>query len=165
MTFFSQSFQYQGKGHQRGRGKFKQMEECLYFKYMSKEVDQNKLQGGVVWQGGGSGMGGWWWWGLEGCFASMGCAPQFERQVQMARMCRSVRGWVGMDGVLGAGGTEVSVHAGTQWGQGWGLCGREGRPVPHTRKRRKKNKQGPTAAPSAEVDCVLLWKHGYTRAL
>lgn len=44
-------------------------------------------------------------------------------------------------------GTEVLVRAGTQWGLGAAISAT----TPPT--------------PSAEVDCVLLWKHGYTQAL
>ena len=54
----------------------------------------------------------------------------------------------GRGGGVGWEGSEVSVRAGAQWGQG-------GAPSATTNP--------PT--PSAEVDGVLLWKHGYTQAL
>lgn len=56
------------------RVNFEQIEECLYFKYMSKEVDQNKLEGG---EGGGQvgrkerSRGRYWGENL-----SITCAPQ-----------------------------------------------------------------------------------------
>lgn len=71
---------------------------------------------------------------------SITCAPQ--RWVRMACPCQHMFQGSG-------GGAEVSVHTGTQWGQG-------GAPSATTTR-------SPT--PSAEVDGVLLWKHGYTQAL
>lgn len=74
---------------------------------MSKEVDQNKLRRR------GKGWGGWFGrkeardWEVSGIFLSITCAPQLSAVVGWrAHVERSVRG------------TEVSVRAGAQWGQG-----------------------------------------------
>lgn len=148
------------------------MEECLYFKYASKEVDQNKLQGG---RGGGSlaGRGQWDGWAVVvggGVFQSMGCAPQFERRVSDGMPVQKEVFQVGW-GLGGLGGGRVLRYQCTlalSGGRGGGCVGGRGAHC-HTQgkgeENKQTNKQGPTAAPSAEVDCVLLWKHGYTRAL
>lgn len=80
---------------------------------MSKEVDQNKLRRkgereegrgeGAVWQEGGGKAGG-----VRDNFKYHLC-PSVKRGVGMARPCRKT--------CLG-GGSEVSVRAGAQWGQG-----------------------------------------------
>jgi len=74
---------------------------------------------------------------VSGIILSITCAPQLKRGVRMARPCRKKC----------SGGLRYQCALALSGG-------RVGCLVPQ---------QPPT--PSAEVDGVLLWKHGYTQAL
>lgn len=81
---------------------------CLDFKYASKEVDQTKTGGGgVVW--------------LEGQEENRG-GGVFKYHLCPSALCQDGVPVPTNDPGRG-GGTEVSVHNGTQWGQGRGRGG------------------------------------------